>query len=196
MDESNIRLLPRGAFTQLGSIGIAGELAGTWNGQAARARMVVVQFPEGGGVYVIGVTGERLFGTELAVATDAIARSVRASDTREAAARLAGGWTTMNANRQRTIVLRPDGSFTESGESSYSGSLSNSLGETTATWGTSSQQQAGGRWISRGTAQEGVLVLTYPDGTAVPISYRVHIENGRVYPNEYRFDGVLWTRSQ
>jgi len=47
----------------------------------------------------------------------------------EATARLAGGWTTMNANRQRTIVLRSGGSFTESGESSYSGSLRNSLGD-------------------------------------------------------------------
>ena len=129
MDESNIRLLPKGAFTPLDSIGSAGELAGTWNGEAAHARIVAVQFPEGGGVYVIGVTGDRLFGTELPAAADSVARSIRAADTREATARLAGGWTTMNANRQRTIVLRSGGSFTESGESSYSGSLRNSLGD-------------------------------------------------------------------
>jgi hypothetical protein len=48
--------------------------------------------------------------------------------------------------------------------------------------------------VARGTRAQGTILITNNDGSARSITYRVHREKGRVYWNEYWFNGRLHSR--
>ena len=109
----------------------------------------------------------------------------------EVPAFLVGTWVTMTSHTQTSYTLWPDGTFTSGYEASYSGG---SVPGGTTDWGLARQDSGRGRWMARGTREQGTLVLQHPDGSQDVVEYRVHVESGEPYWNEYVFDGTLYAR--
>lgn len=107
---------------------------------------------------------------------------------------LVGTWQSMTKNTETGYTLFPDGTWTSSRTSSYTGSIHDQYGGETANWGTASDTHNRGRWSAQGNRQQGVLTLSDSSGT-MQVPYQVHVEKGQVYPNEYYFDGVLYWKS-
>jgi hypothetical protein len=109
---------------------------------------------------------------------------------------LAGSWSAVSANSQSQFTLAPDGRFSEYSESTHSGSSSDQYGNDTGSWGTGNARQTAGTWSARGSREKGSVQFLYNDGRRASYEYRVHVENGKVYWNEYYFGGVLYGKSQ
>lgn len=77
-------------------------------------------------------------------------------------------------------ALCPNGSYYDTSESSYSGSGSDSLGNETMAWGAASQGQSGGTWTVQGSVQQGVITVSYSNGSVSRINYRA-IDNQGCY---------------
>lgn len=198
LNEEGTQLSLTGGLQQLGDNAIAGDYAGTFNGQNARARGVGTLSPHGGGAYILAITTPEKYSGEIARAADAVAAGMeynrpQTSDLMQA---FAGTWVTMTTNTQRKVTLTPDGGYYENYEASYSGSSSDGLGNQGMAWGTARNDNAQGRWTARGNREQGVITITYPDGNTATVEYRVHVENGETYWNEYWFDGALYGRER
>lgn len=107
-----------------------------------------------------------------------------------------GSWTTTTTNTQTWVTLRPDGTFSDQYESSYSGNFDNQYGGNEGNWGAYNQQSASGRWSVSGTREQGNITIIYNNGEQRNVEYRVHTENGQVYWNEYWFNGVFYYREK
>jgi hypothetical protein len=66
----------------------------------------------------------------------------------------------------------PDGRFSESSESSYSGRGSDSLGNQTMAWGTAGQKAARGAWAITGNMSQGTMTIRWSSGTVRKVPYR------------------------
>jgi hypothetical protein len=77
-------------------------------------------------------------------------------------------------------ALCPNGVYYDASESGYSGQSHNSLGNETMAWGTAGQNQGQGRWTAQGTVQQGVITITYNDGSVTRVNYRA-IDNQGCY---------------
>ena len=108
----------------------------------------------------------------------------------------AGSWTTTTTNTQTWVTLRPDGTFSDQYESSYSGNFDNQYGGDEGNWGAYNQQSSSGTWSVRGTREQGMITIIYNNGEQRNVEYRVHTENGEVYWNEYWFNGVFYYRER
>jgi hypothetical protein len=118
------------------------------------------------------------------------------TDTAAVLRALAGSWTSMSANSQSQFTLGMDGRFSEYSESSSSGGFTDQYGNDTGSWGTGGTQNAAGTWSARGTREKGSIQFVYSDGKRSSYEYSVHVENGKVYWNEYYFGGILYRKSQ
>lgn len=104
---------------------------------------------------------------------------------------LVGTWVTMTTHTQTSYTLWPDGTFTSGYEASYSGGEVSGGG---TEWGLAREDSGRGRWMARGTREQGTLVLQHPDGSQDTVEYHVHVESGQPYWNEYVFNGTLYGR--
>jgi hypothetical protein len=134
------------------------------------------------------------FGGELAGAAEAIAGGMQyfrmeASDLMR---QLSGIWVNMTKNTETRVGLSPSGQYFSNYESSYSGSFGSEQGN----WGTAGQSREDGRWTIRGNREQGTIIITMRDGSQMNIQYRVHVENGETYWNEYWFNGDLYGRQR
>ncbi|MBN1337370.1 MAG: hypothetical protein JXB39_15545 [Deltaproteobacteria bacterium] len=104
---------------------------------------------------------------------------------------LLGTWFHATGNTSIRVTFHPDGTFTEHDESSYS------YGAGTAdAWGTAGGSRTSGRWRTQGSREAGVVHLVYSGGGTRDVPYRVHVENGQTYWNEYFFAGELYGRER
>jgi hypothetical protein len=110
--------------------------------------------------------------------------------------RFAGTWVNMTKNTETRVTLAPDGSYYENYDASYSGTSSDGYGNQDMAWGTAGQQQAQGQWQAQGTAEQGTITIMFSNGNTREIQYRVHVENGETYWNEYWFNGDLYGRER
>jgi hypothetical protein len=92
--------------------------------------------------------------------------------------------------------MKSNGDFFGGYESNYSGRSKDQYGNQDLAWGTAGRQQSRGRWSVRGTREKGVITVTWQSGRRIDVEYRVHVENGQTYWNEYWFNGKLYGRSQ
>jgi hypothetical protein len=196
--EGSTQLSPISGVEQIGDNAIGGEYAGTHNGQQVKARGIGTFSPYGGGAYIIALTTPDKYGRELAGAADAIARGmqyarVQASDRMQ---NFAGTWVTMTKNTQTRVTLFPDGGYSEKYEASYSGGSSDQYGNQDMAWGAARNDNTQGRWAARGTREQGVITISYSNGNTTTVEYRVHVENGETYWNEYWFNGELYGRER
>jgi hypothetical protein len=98
----------------------------------------------------------------------------------------AGQYYGYSGSTESKMALCPDGRYFDTSESSYSGQSYNSGGDPTMAWGTANQSSGSGSWAIQGSATQGTLTITYPNGSDKVIQYQSTGEKGC-----YRFDGVL-----
>ena len=198
LNEEGVQLNLTGALQQLGANAVAGDYAGIYNGQQAKARGIGTLSPHGGGAYILGITTPDKYTGEIARAADAIAAGMEYSkpQTSDLMQNFAGTWVTMTRNTETRVTLAPDGGYYENYEASYSGSSSDGLGNQDMAWGAAGNNQSQGRWTAQGSREQGVITITYSNGNSTSIEYRVHVENGETYWNEYWFNGELYGRQR
>ncbi len=198
LNDQGTQLQPSGPLQQISDNAVAGEYSGTFNGQQARARGVGTLSPYGGGAFIMAITTPEKYTGEITRAADAVASGMeyarqQASDLMQA---FAGTWVTMTKNTETRVTLTPDGGYYENYEASYSGSSSDGGGNQDMAWGTARNDNAQGRWTAQGSREQGVITITYANGNSTTVEYRVHVENGETYWNEYYFNGDLYGRER
>ena len=80
---------------------------------------------------------------------------------------IAGLWWGYSGSTERSIGLCPDGSYTDSAESSYSGDPYGTGG----TWGAASQRGGQGSWTIQGDTQSGVIHVRYQNGGTTQLNF-------------------------
>jgi hypothetical protein len=198
LNEQAFQLQINGDLKQLGKNALSGECRGYANGQEVMGRTIGALSPYGGGAIVIAITTPQAYGRELADAAEKVVQGMKfpKTDTAGIARALAGSWRSVSANSQSQFTLGTDGRFSEYSESTHSGSFSDQYGNDTGNWGAGGTQQAAGTWSARGTREKGSIQFIYNDGRRSSYEYSVHVENGKVYWNEYYFGGILYGKSQ
>jgi hypothetical protein len=107
--------------------------------------------------------------------------------------KFAGRWDSYSGSTLSNLYLKPDGSFEDTSESSYSGEFHDQGGFQTGAWGAVGQNEASGHWTIRGTLEKGIITLVSRNGQQRRINYQVHINNGEYYGGEYFFNGELYS---
>jgi hypothetical protein len=98
----------------------------------------------------------------------------------------------------KNFYLYPNGVVTEHSETSYQTQYSSDgwsetgSGQFSAT-GTNSDQA---QWRIFGNKEQGQIVIIFPDGSQESHNYRVHVEKGQVYWNEYWFGGRHYSKQK
>jgi len=195
LTDEGVQLLPTGAIQPLGNNAVAGEYAGIFNGEQVKARGIGTFSPYGGGAYIVAVSTPDKYSPQLSGAADAIAKGMQyfKVEVSDLMRHFAGTWATSTTNTLTNMTLAPDGSYHDSYESSYSGNLTDGTFKT-GDWAVAGQDQGKGRWTVRGNKQQGTIIIKLADGTENTLEYRVHVEKGQTYWNEYWFNGSLYNK--
>lgn len=205
-ENSGILLYPSSELRKFGGNGLQGEFRGSIQDRETSAYAVGLISRKGGGVTVLSAVESASF-TE---AYRQYARSVASSLTFDVAAAgegigaekgtgtspegtdaslmryfqgkyysySSGSTIYGGSGTERQVMLCPNGSFYDSYESSASGQ-----GE----WGGATARQGRGRWAIRGSKAEGIITVTYPDGSSNRVPYRVTGEEGVILFNGVKF---------
>jgi hypothetical protein len=183
------QLVPAGAVKSMGENLLTGEYTGVYQGDQVKSTGFGILSPYGGGAYLIAVATPERFSSRLSSAAKTIAQSMRYKKAAAGSAPsyFVGTWVNMTRNTETRMTFRPDGTFSEYGEASYS----NGAGTDDA-WGAAGSNSSSGRWTARGSREQGVLTITYQNGTTRDVQYQVHVENGETYWSEYYFAGDLY----
>jgi hypothetical protein len=198
VNEQAFQLRPATDPKPLGKNALVADCTGYANGQEVTGRTIGALSPYGGGAIVIAITTPQAYGKELAAAAEKIVQGMQfpKTDTAAVGRALAGSWSSVSASSQSQFTLGTDGRFSEYSESTNSGNFSDQYGNDTGNWGTGGAQQASGTWSARGTKEKGSIQFVYNNGKLSSYEYRVHVENGKIYWNEYYFGGILYGKSQ
>lgn len=100
---------------------------------------------------------------------------------------IAGEYYSFSGSTERQVMFCPDGKFSDSSESSYSGVSSDSLGNQTMAWGAAGQKGGSGLWAIQGTPRNGTISLSYKGGKKATIKYLAGPEKGC-----YSFDDITF----
>lgn len=100
---------------------------------------------------------------------------------------IAGEYYSFSGSTEKQVMFCPDGKFSDSSESSYSGVSGDSLGNQNLAWGAAGQKGGSGLWAIQGTSQSGTITLSYNGGKKVTIKYQAGPERGC-----YSFDGTTF----
>lgn len=199
VDDQGTRLVLNGAVEPFGEHGLAGDFAGTIEGQPARARIVGLISPHGSGATILGAVESASYTPQHAQAVEAVARSVRFSAPEITP--LAGQWKARFAGKRLTYMesyyssggggyggysdkkvydLCPDGTF--AGEENFNLSV-----DTGGAFGSARNNpgQMRGRWQVKTQGNQAFLEMTSPDGSVV--RFRLEDQNGQTY-----LDGQRW----
>jgi hypothetical protein len=191
LEEEEVTLSPSSQIAATGKNTLSASYEGVYQGQQVRAKGYGTLSPHGGGAYVIALCSPENYGKKLEAAADALVRSIRfvKPEVADVMTHLVGTWATMTKSTETTVTLAGNGQFSTNYEASYSGTESGQ-------WGLAREDQSAGRWTARGSREQGTISLQYTNGKVETIQYRVHVENGEVYWNEYWFNGDLYGRKR
>ncbi len=190
-EASGIRLMPTAPFQSFGSNGIAGEFSGVIKGEQARAFVIGLLSPQGGGVTILGATKAAEYTPEHARLVQTIAGGI--SFTARSAGGTGGGtpsaagsdpnlmrWiagryysyssgSTMygSAGTERRVMLCPDGRFYDSSEFSASGRGGGT------TWGGANANSGVAHYRIQGNRTRGIITIIRPDGRTEQVEYQV-----------------------
>jgi len=198
LSEESVQLSPISGLQAFGNNAIGGEYSGVADGQQVKARGIGTFSPYGGGAYIVAMTVPDKYGPQLAGAADAIARGMQyfKVEVSELMQHFAGTWVHTTKSTLTNITLGADGSYSDTYEAGYYGDFKNGLGDSTGSWGAASNKQSAGRWTVRGNKQQGVIVIKLSDGTEKTLEYRVFVEKGQTYWNEYLFNGEHYGKTR
>jgi hypothetical protein len=163
-----------------------------------KARGFGILSPHGGGAYLIAVSTPENLGTELLGAAESMLNSVQyfKVETGGLIQHFAGTWTSHGSNTSTWITFYPDGTYSDQSESSYSGDFHDGAGNWTGGWGAAGQSGDQGRWTVRGTKDNGTIIVKLNNGEEYHYEYRVNMQDGYKYYNEYYFNGDFYFRKQ
>ena len=197
LTEPDATLALDGEVKPLGAAALAANYRGTMGGAAVIARSIGTVSANGGGAYVAAVAAPEQFGEALRKAAESLADSVTVAkvDPADVARQFVGRWMSIGKNSQTTLTIYADGTFAFVSESTYSGQFRDSGGHDAGHWGVMGQNQQRGYWAVRGTREQGVFQIITPAGASSTVDYRVHVEKGLTYWNEYYIDGKLYGRA-
>lgn len=201
--DGGLQLFPTSQVRQISQSSVGADFGGTADGVPAKAYVVGVMAPNGGGLLCICVTTTEKFGPVHRESALGLARSIQFFEPevdRALVTFLAGGYysytgaTLMysSGGTERKLCLRPDGTFYSNAESGYSGFQENQYGEQTMNWGGHGGSQNAGRWRPVGSRQRGTLILSYPNGRTSEMAYEV----GNLQTGLFYFDGIKYGRGQ
>ncbi len=192
------KLTPRGPIQQVNASTIAADYAGTLEGQPARARMIAVLSPHGGGAFAMATATTQQFTPEHAALAEAVARTFRFEkiDTTSVTGfwkqRLTGrklqyfsrysssgvgGFSGYTENKQ--LSLCSDGSFL------FSGDFSGAINVPGASANLGNRGGNAGSWKIVPQLKQAVLQLNFADGSQA--SYTLGIEDGKTFLNGNRW---------
>ena len=106
--------------------------------------------------------------------------------------KFAGKWSHYTPHTETHMVLAPDGSYSDSYDSSYGGQFVDQGGFQTGHWVGAGSDRGKGRWQISGTLKRGKIFVTKQDGRTIELNYQVHIKGGEIYWGEYFFNGDLY----
>ncbi len=189
LEEENVALYPSGEIKKGKGSVYSAPYEGLFQGQEVRAVGYGTFSSNGGGAYVIAISTPDGFSKDLSRAAEALAGSVKQAkvDAGTSSSSLAGIWVTMTKSTETTLALAPNGQFSTGYVAEYGGLESGQ-------WGLAREDHSSGRWTASGTREQGTITLVYGNGKRETIQYRVHVERGEVYWNEYWFNGDLYGR--
>jgi hypothetical protein len=198
LSEESVQLFPTGALQPLGDNAIAGEYAGTADGQQVKARGIGTFSPYGGGAYIVAMVVPDKYGPQLSGAADAIARGMQyfKVDVSDLIQHFTGTWASATKSTLTNITLGPGGVYDYAYEAGYYGDFRNDVGDKTGFWDATGTNQNKGRWTVRGNKRQGVIIIKLQDGTEQTLEYKVHVEKGETYWNEYWFNGSHYSRTR
>ncbi len=195
-EASSVWLMPTSALQPVGTNGLSAEFAGIAQGLQARAYVIGLLSPRGGGVTIMAsvesaswsdaypdaaraIAGSLSFSAPAAPAAPAATPATSGRTDTSLMQYLAGEWysyssgTTLygSAGTERTMTLCPDGTYRDSSEFSASGS--GDASGSGVDWGAARTAAGQARWTVQGDRTQGVIVVTYPSGQTRRIPYRV-----------------------
>lgn len=196
--EEGINLSLTGELQPIGGSVVAGDYVGLYNGQQMKARGIGTFSPHGGGAYIIALAASERFTLELSGAAEAVAKGMQFFKVEVSGLmqQFAGTWVSYTRDTETKMTLMPSGDYLENYEASHSGQFRNQYGDQTGYWGAARQNQGRGRWTVRGNREQGQIIITFQDGRQTTLEYRVHVEKGQTYWNEYLFNGELYSKQQ
>ncbi len=172
--DEGIQLYPTGQIETISNNTVGAEFSGIFKGVQAKAYVVGVVSPNGGGLLGLCLTTADKYSATHKSSAIELAKSVMfykpKADTALMQA-LAGKYYSFTGSTERKLALCPNGVFYDSSESSYSGNFSNQYGNT-GSWGAAGGDNGSGRWRAIGTKQSGTIIFTYKDGTEVEKQYQ------------------------
>ena len=194
LEDEDGQLAPSGEIKSMGENLLTGEYTGFYQGEQVKATGIGTLSPHGGGAYLIAVATPEKFSSGLSSAAKTVAKSMRYKKAAASAvpSYFVGTWVNTTTNTETRMTFRPDGTFSEYGEASYSGSSNDQYGNQDMAWGTANDNTSSGRWSARGTRERGVIIITYQGGKQREVQYQVHVEKGETYWGEYFFAGDLY----
>jgi len=189
LEEDEMTLYPSGEIKKGKGSTFSAPYTGVVQGQEVRAKGYGTLSPDGGGAYVIALSTPDGFGNELASAADALVRSMKfvKQEAGGAPSSLVGTWVTMTKSTETALTLAANGEFSTGYVAGYSGTESGQ-------WGLAREDHSSGQWTASGSREQGTISLIYGNGKRERIQYKVHVENGEVFWNEYWFNGDLYGR--
>ncbi len=196
LSDEGVQMYPAGSLQSLGSNAVAGEYTGIFSGQQAKARGIGTFSPHGGGAYIVAVTTPDKYGPQLSGAADAIAGAMQyfKVDVSELISHFAGTWAHTTGSTLTNITFGADGSYEDVYEAGYYGDFTNDVGDKTGFWDATGQEKGKGRWIVRGSKEQGIIIIYHTNGNEETLQYRVFVEKGQTYWSEYLFNGKLYKK--
>lgn len=198
LQEEGSTLMLSGGLEQLSSNLLAGNYTGIADGTQVMARGFGILSPYGGGAYLIAVSTPDNLGSELLGAAESMIKSTQyfKVEVGDLMQHFAGTWSSFGTNTSTWITFYPDGTYSDQSESSYSGEFNDGAGNQTGNWNAMGQSGDKGRWTVRGNKDSGTIIVKLNNGEEYYYEYRVHIEKGNKYYNEYYFNGDYYMRNK
>jgi hypothetical protein len=198
LQEEGLQLGTTGDLQLFGKNALVGTCEGFADGQPVKGRVFGAIASGGGGAYVIAITTPEKYGHELGESAESIVRGIQFTrlESSDLMRHFAGTWVNSTTSTETRVTMKSNGDFLEGYESSYGGRSNDQYGNQDLAWGTAGQQQSTGRWTVRGSREKGVITVVWKSGKRVDVEYRVHVEKGQTYWNEYWFSGKLYGRSR
>ena len=189
--EEGTQLHLAGGLEPMNEGSFSGEYQGVFQGQQVKARGIGTLSPFGGGAYIVALTIPSKYGSELIGAAETISRNMKyfQIDVSDLVSHFSGTWVHTTGSTTTWVTLAPTGEFSTNYEAGYWGRFNDQLGNQTGSWGVASTEKTQGRWTIRGNREQGIITITYSNGSESSVQYRVHVEKGQTYWNEYKFDG-------
>jgi hypothetical protein len=189
--DEGVQLFPSGQIETLSNNSVGAEFSGTFKGVQAKAYVVGIVSPNGGGLLGLCLTTADKFSNRHRESAIELVKSVKFYTPKTDTALmqvLSGKYYSYVGSTERQLALCPNGVFYDSQESSYSGNFSNQYGNT-GSWGAAGADNGSGKWRAVGTRQAGTIIFTYNNGTEVEKQYQAERDAFYLDGVKYGYNG-------